>query len=112
MKSDQVNREAQRIRELADEYTNKGYTVVYPRTEGDLPYFLQSANYIPDLVATSEKEKLVIEVKTSETVRGDKEMSRVSELVNSQAGWHFLFVLTNSRSDVPAIPAASSTRWH
>lgn len=112
MKSNQANREAQRIRELANEYTKKGYTVVSPRTEMDLPGFLQRAGYMPDLLATSEEEKLVIEVKTSETVRRDKEMSQVSELVNRQPGWQFLFVLTNPKSDARPISAPTSARWH
>lgn len=111
MNREQDNREVQRIRELADEYAKKGYTVVHPRTERDLPPFLWNANYIPDLVAISEKEKLVIEVKTSETVRRDKELSRVSDLVNRQPGWQFLFVLTNPKSDASAIPPPNSARW-
>jgi hypothetical protein len=112
MKSEQANREAQRIRELADEYEKKGYTVVHPRTEKDLPPFLWNVNYIPDLVVISDKEKLVVEVKTSKTVRRDKEMSRVSDLVNRQPGWQFLFVLTNPKSDASIIPAPNSARWH
>lgn len=112
MKSEQANRELQRIRELADEYAKKGYTVVHPRTEKDLPPFLRNAKYIPDLIVTSDKEKLVIEVKTSETVRRDKEISRVSDLVNRQPGWQFLFVLTNPKRDPSAIPAPNSARWH
>jgi hypothetical protein len=109
--TESVNRETQRIRQLADEYTTKGYTVVYPRSVKDLPVFLRTEGYLPDLVVTSENENLVIEVKTSETVRQDTKLSRVSELVNRQPGWHFLFVLTNPKSEVPDTFEPMNRRW-
>lgn len=111
MKIERADRESQRIRELADEYTKKGYAVVYPRTNSDLPKFLQGEGYIPDLIATSDNENLVIEVKTSKTVRHDKYMSRVSELVNSYPTWQFLFVLTNPKNKAPVVAAPVSERW-
>ncbi|WP_434588775.1 hypothetical protein J3Q09_14005 [Pseudomonas sp. R4-83] len=111
MNIEQANRELQRVRELANEYTKKGYTIVYPQSDNDLPLFLRGEGYMPDLIATSDKENLVIEVKTSKTVRHDKYISRISELVNSRPKWQFLFVLTNPRnkSSVPVPPV--SERW-
>jgi hypothetical protein len=106
-----VNREAQRVRQLANEYARKGYKVVYPRSEKDLPNFLRTEDYLPDLVATSENENLVIEVKTSETMRHDTKLSKVSELVNRQPGWHFLFVLTNPKRDAPDAQEPTNRRW-
>jgi hypothetical protein len=112
MKSKQPNRESQRVRQLAAEYTKKGYTVVHPRAIGDLPFFLRNANYIPDLIVTSERENLVIEVKTSKSLKEDKAISRVSDLVNRQPGWQFLFVLTRSKTDESISPAPITARWH
>lgn len=111
MKNEHVERESQRVRELADEYTKKGYAVVHPRSESDIPQFLRGQGYLPDLVATSNDECLVIEVKTARTVREDKKISRVSELVNRQPGWQFLFVLTNPKERTPAATVGSSERW-
>lgn len=107
-----TNREMQRIRELTNEYTAKGYKVRQPRTKLDVPSFLRNEGYLPDLVVESPDENLVIEVKTSESVRQDKRISRISELVNRQPRWQFLFVLTNPKSDSLGVRAHNSERWN
>lgn len=111
MKTTQVNPEAQRIRELAREYELKGYKVAYPHNDTDLPIFLRDESYLPDLIVTSENENLIIEVKTSETVKRDRQISHISELVNRQPGWQFLFVLTRSKKDASFTSLPSSGRW-
>jgi uncharacterized protein YutE (UPF0331/DUF86 family) len=104
-------REHQRILELIQEYRSKGYAVLEPRKPEDLPQFLRGRNYLPDLVVRSDKENLVVEVKSSETVASLDAISDVSELVNAQKDWHFVLVLTNPREQKsPASSAASHQR--
>lgn len=113
MKNEHTNREWQRIRELANEYGSKGYDVVLPRTKFDVPEFLRDEGYIPDLVVTSKDENLIIEVKTTQSVRHDKHIAKISELVNRNGNWQFLFVLTNpKRGEESSAPSPSSERWH
>ncbi len=113
MSDEHTSREWQRIRELADEYGLKGYEVVYPRTKLDVPDFLRQEDYIPDLVVTSADEKLIIEVKTTESVRHDKHIAKISELVKQNPGWQFLFVLANpKRGESASVRLPSRERWH
>jgi crossover junction endodeoxyribonuclease RusA len=111
MKTTRVTAEVQRIRTLAREYELKGYRVVYPRDEMDLPFFLRDENYLPDLIVTSDKENLIIEVKTPKTVKRDRQISQISELVNRQPGWQFLFVLTRAKKDASFSSSTDSRRW-
>lgn len=111
MSTELQNREAQRVRELAVEYSRKGYDVNLPTDQSTLPQFLKEANYLPDLIVKSAAECLVIEVKTSESLRRDKRLSEVSDLVNRQPGWQFLFVLTNPKTPTVAPVTATSERW-
>lgn len=112
MTNERTNREWQRIRELANEYAMNGYDVVYPRTKFDLPDFLREEEYIPDLVVTSPEENLIVEVKTTETLRDDKQISRISDIVNGHPHWQFLFVLTNPRTEARQALGPTSARWH
>jgi hypothetical protein len=97
MKSDQTTRESQRVSDLANEYQKKGYTVLQPQSTSDLPAFLRATNYMPDLIAKSKEENLIIEVKSSKTVQELDRLSGVSELINAQKDWQFVLVLTNPR---------------
>lgn len=111
MTKEHTSFEWQRIRELAHEYTSKGYSVAYPRNKFDLPDFLQNEEYMPDLILRSGEENLIVEVKTSQSVRHEKHLSRISEIVNRHPGWQFLFVLTNVKSEVSEATPPSGARW-
>lgn len=93
----ELTRIHRRVDELAAEYANKGYSIKRPTSSGDLPHFLRNAGYIPDLIVTSRHENLIVEVKTRESVHLLERLAPISELVNSQAGWQFVLVLTNPR---------------
>jgi hypothetical protein len=107
----QNRRERQRVLELIQEYRSKGFTVLEPSDPDDLPEFLGNRNYMPDLIARSRDENLVIEVKSSETLAALERLSSISELVNAQKDWHFVLVLTNPRQEKnPASPATSRAK--
>jgi hypothetical protein len=97
MKTQQNSRELKRVNELASDYKKKGYRVVLPRSTDELPAFLRNTGYLPDLLATSNEESFVIEVKSSQSTRELSQLSAVSDLVNSQDKWKFVLVLTNPR---------------
>lgn len=107
MKSENTTRESQRINELVTEYRNKGYNVFIPKDRNETPPFLREVGYLPDLIATSDNESLIIEVKSRQTASDLDSLARVAENVNSQPDWQFLLVFTNSRDklSVEAFPS-------
>lgn len=98
MKSENTNRESQRVAELATEYERKGYTVTLPRRPQDLPAFLRELGYTPDLIARAKGETLVVEVKSRETSATLSSLSAIAEKINARPGWQFVLVFTNPRS--------------
>jgi len=111
MSSENTNRESQRIRALATEYRRKGYKVTAPRESSDAPEFLRPLNYVPDLIATSAGENLVIEVRSRQTAKELSWLSAVAERVNAQSGWQFVLVFTNPKKSelTPSFPTAEKT---
>jgi hypothetical protein len=97
MISENTNRESQRVAELATEYARKGYSVTLPQSADDTPQFLRELGYMPDLIARSKNETLVIEVKSRETSATLASLSNVADRVNAKPGWQFVLVFTNPR---------------
>ncbi|SAK56194.1 hypothetical protein AWB76_02247 [Caballeronia temeraria] len=106
------NRERQRIRDIADEYSKKGYRATVPRASSDLPEFLRAEGYLPDLILVSDHDGLIVSIKSSESLRSDAELARISDMINAQEGWQFLFILSNPRSrHLPIVGRKSASRW-
>ena len=110
MKTESSNRESQRVTELATDYRNKGFKVVTPHSTGESPEFLRNSRYIPDLIAWSEKENLIVEVKSQQSSRDLGRLSEIAELVNSQPNWQFVLVFTNPRESSPSISQPSAEK--
>ncbi len=94
-----VSREEIRTREIARELVQNGYEVIREPTKDQLPEFLKTLSYLPDLLALSEDENLVVEVKSRPSVRGDDKISAIADAVNRQKSWRFLFVYSNPRNN-------------
>ena len=60
-----------------------------------LPIFLR--NYQPDLVLKKEDLNVVVEVKTSETIKNSEYLKELSAKINSVKNWKFELVITNPR---------------
>ncbi|NER15124.1 hypothetical protein GWK08_16840 [Leptobacterium flavescens] len=93
-----IELEEKKVRELANEYKKKGYLVyTYPSKE-NVPPFLD--DYKPDLIAISENEKLIIEVKSKSSIKSSDKLTNYIELINRQKEWKFELVLTNPKKKI------------
>ena len=77
-----IELEERKVKELANEYKKKGYTVFMYPTKENIPDFL--GDYKPDLIAISDREKLVIEVKSKSTIKSSEKLTNYIELINRQ----------------------------
>lgn len=87
--------ERRKIRSVARDYERNGYEVRDPRHEGGLPAFL--APFMPDLIAESDHDRVVIEVKRVDQLRGSNALIDVADRVAREPGW---------RLELVALPAA------
>jgi hypothetical protein len=82
--------EQRKLRSVARRYERDGYRVTMPGQGGNLPAFLEG--FAPDLIAESEQDRVVIEVKRSDTVRGSNNPVEIAERVSREPGWRFELV--------------------
>jgi len=103
-----VRSEREEIERIAQEYRDRGYAVaVHPRGDG-LPSFLAGTS--PDLIAISEGEKVLIEVKWTTELRRSPDLTDFAKRVEAHPGWRFELV-TISRIDPNLGVATHSKRW-
>jgi hypothetical protein len=55
--------------------------------EGELPSFLRG--FAPDLIATSDDDKVVLEIKRAADLKGSTEIKELAAVIDKQAGWRF-----------------------
>lgn len=99
--------EQRKLRSVARRYERDGYRVTVPGRGGGLPAFLQGLT--PDLIAESERDRVVIEVKRSDAVRGSNDLVELAERVSREPGWRFELVTV--RSDGQARAEAPSAEF-
>lgn len=95
--------EQRKLRSIARRYERDGYRVIVPRQGGGLPAFLEG--FTPDLIAESERDRVVIEVARSDAVRGSNNLVEIAERVSREPGWRFELVTISSAERVSASPA-------
>lgn len=86
-------RERRRVRALAREYRKKGYAVVVEPGAEDLPDFLKSCK--PNLLATNDRERVVVEVKSRQSLSEPPSLTELAQALEGKPGWRFEFVMTN-----------------
>ena len=96
MSSKTVDRERDRVRQLARIYSAKGYDVTVHPNRSELPEFLRKTGYIPDLIAKSTKENLLVEVKSTADISKTR-IAEISGLLESRRKWRFVLALSNPR---------------
>ncbi len=94
-KINNIQREQRRIKELAREYEEKGFQVYIEPERDLLPDFLR--DYQPDLILKKGDLNVVVEVKTSETIKNSEYLKELSAKINSIENWKFELVITNPR---------------
>lgn len=82
-----------KIKEIARQYSNNGFTVkIYP-SGNDLPNFMH--NYQPDILAKKDDEYVIIEVKTKGSTTDLAKFEMLANEVNTRPNWRFEVVFTN-----------------
>jgi uncharacterized protein YutE (UPF0331/DUF86 family) len=87
-------RRARRVRDLARAYRSAGYQVTVNPPESELPTFLH--DFQPDLVAISDEESVVVEVKSQADLVAAEDIPQLASLVNAQPKWRFELVVTST----------------
>lgn len=90
------------LRTLARRYKREGYRVTVPADGASLPAFLEG--FRPDLIAESDDDRVIIEVKQSRALRGANELQAIAERVSREPGWRFELVTIPSPESV-SLPA-------
>jgi len=88
-------REKNRIIQIANEYRQKGYTVIIQPSSTDLPSFL--SGYQPDILVRNDNESVIIEVKSYSALSRQSRLTRIAEIIEEQPGWRFELVVTNPK---------------
>ncbi|MFA6275807.1 MAG: hypothetical protein WC622_03610 [Pedobacter sp.] len=82
-----------RIKELAKEYENKGYSVFMNPNQELLPSFLKG--FEPDLIVSNDNESVIIEVKSRQDLSDLKRYEDLASIISKMKGWRFELVFTN-----------------
>jgi uncharacterized protein YutE (UPF0331/DUF86 family) len=75
------------LRTLRNRYEQRGYTFVAHPTGDLVPEFLRG--FRPDALALSERESVVIEIKSRRSSDGPKGLAQIAERVSKQPNWKF-----------------------
>ncbi len=87
--------EANKLQEVAEQYTHHGYAVIVEPSASQVPEFMDG--FQPDMLAYKNDEKVVVEVRVKNQI-ADANTVYMAGLINSQPGWRFdLFVVNDSR---------------
>jgi len=87
--------EQNKIRQVAKDYEKKGYTVIIEPRGANIPSFIK--NYHPDLIASNNKETVIIEVKTRADYSTIERLKEIADLINNKEGWRFELIVINPR---------------
>lgn len=105
-----VDPQVRRLYEVARDYRARGYHVVVGPSQNEVPAFLRGTQ--PDVLALSDRENVVVEVKRRESLIGTTELEEIARRIEPQAGWRLELVLlaTPAVSEAPLPRRASIDR--
>ncbi|MEA4975295.1 MAG: hypothetical protein VB046_06120 [Paludibacter sp.] len=98
MESQYIQGIERKIKEIAKDYKKKGYEVIVEPQQSLLPEFLKK--FQVDLIARSENDNVVIEVKSSSSKTDFKRLEELANIINSTNNWRFELVFTNPKSEL------------
>ena len=82
--------EERKLASVARRYKRNGYRVSVPATGVAGPAFL--GGYLPALIAESDQDRVVVEVKRSDQVRQSNDLLELAERMSNVDGWRFELV--------------------
>jgi Holliday junction resolvase-like predicted endonuclease len=97
MDKPKIGLEERRLQEVAREYRGKGYEVIVRPDRSVLPDFL--AQYEIDMIARSEEEQVVVEVKSKSSLSQADYLQSLADRVQKHSGWRFELVITNPKEE-------------
>lgn len=87
--------EYNKVRQVARQYEKNGYKVVIKPQRNDIPSFIK--NYEPDIIAKSESDNVVIEIKRRADFATIEKLRETADIINKRANWRFeLIVISGS----------------
>lgn len=92
------NTEQNKIRQVAKDYEKNGYSVVVEPRGNKIPSFIKG--YQPDIIAMSDNDNVVIEVKTRADLSTIERLKDIAETVNSRKNWRFELVVTTTKQEI------------
>jgi hypothetical protein len=92
--------EQRELRSIARRYKRQGYRVTVSAQRDTLPAFLRG--FTPDLIAESEHDRVIIEVKRNSSLLGSNDLREIAERVSREPGWRFELVTVGSIEEVSA----------
>lgn len=97
--------ESSAIRSIAREFEENGYTVFIEPNSSLIPFDLH--NYRPDILATNDRENVIVEVKSRASPRTIERYKEIAEIVAKHDGWRFMLSTVDDRhqSESSAIKA-------
>jgi hypothetical protein len=102
----QLARETAEIEKVAAEYRANGYTVTTRPDSTTRPSWLHQ--FEPDLIAVGEHESVIIEVKTTESLRAAAGLRQLADTVAREPGWRLEVVMISTmRAAEPQVSAGS-----
>ena len=91
------NTEQATIQQVAKRYEGKGYRVVIEPRGLDIPSFVK--NYQPDLIATSDNDNVVVEVKSRSQLSAIPGLRDVADVINKTEHWRFELIVVYSERE-------------
>lgn len=87
-----------KIKQIANEYNSRGYKVIVSPSYRDVPSFM--TNYRPDLIAMSDNDNVVIEVKTRKNLLKEGSLKLLAEEIDRHSNWRFELIVTNPKDSL------------
>jgi uncharacterized protein YutE (UPF0331/DUF86 family) len=89
--------EHNKIRQIAKNYQENGYKVIIEPRGFDIPEFIE--NYQPDIIASNEKETVVIEIKMRSDFSTIDRLRDVADAINKKENWRFELIVTGIKQE-------------
>jgi uncharacterized protein YutE (UPF0331/DUF86 family) len=91
------NTEQNKIKQVAKDYEKNGYSVVIEPHGSNIPSFIKG--YRPDIIAMSDNDNVVIEVKTRADLSTIERLKDIADVINKRENWRFELIVTTTKQE-------------